>query len=93
MPHAVAVVIDEFDESKRVPRILATIHVEREGQKAILVGDAGAGIKKIGMGARARIEELLEKQVHLELWVKVSPGWTDSKTALAELGYAGGESS
>ena len=90
VPHAVAVAIDEFDESGRMPRIAATIHVERDGQKAILVGSGGEGMKKIGSGARARIEELLERQVHLSLWVKVSPGWTDSKTALAELGYTGG---
>src|SRR5207249_1961453 len=80
VPHAVAVAVDEYLEpgpKQRVTRITATIHVERDGQKRILIGEKGAMMKRIGSAARARIEELIGGQVHLELWVKVSEGWRD----------------
>jgi GTPase len=88
VPHAVAVRIDMFDETGPTARIAATIDVERDGQKAIVVGHGGAMIKAIGSAARKRIEELVGKRVHLALFVRVTPGWTDSKAALLDLGYA-----
>lgn len=91
VPHAVGVEIESFDESGDVVKIEATIHVEREGQKRILIGEKGAGMKTIGTLAREKIEELLERRVHLQLWVDVSPGWTDSPSAIAELGYGEGK--
>ena len=90
VPHAAGVEIRSFDESGDVVRIEATIHVERDGQKRILIGEKGAAIKAIGIAAREKIEELLERRVHLELWVEVTPGWTDSPVAIAELGYGEG---
>ena len=90
VPHAAGVEIRRFDERGKVVRIEAIIHVEREGQKRILIGEKGALIKTIGTAARQKIEELLERQVHLELWVEVTPGWTNSAVAIAELGYGEG---
>jgi GTP-binding protein Era len=79
--------IQAFDELAKLVRIEATIHVEREGQKAILIGRRGEKLKSIGTEARARIEELLERKVHLSLWVRVTADWTNSDRSLAQLGY------
>jgi GTP-binding protein Era len=87
VPHAVAVRIDSFDETADAVRIHATIDVEREGQKAIVIGRGGSMLKAIGTAARGRIEDLVGRTVHLRLFVRVTPGWTDSERALAELGY------
>lgn len=87
VPHSVAVTLDEYDTSGRVPRISATIHVEKAGQRAILVGSRGARIKEIGTAARARIESLLGHQIHLKLFVRVTERWKDVPRQLAELGY------
>jgi len=87
VPHAVAVSIDRFEEGKIV-RIAATLHVEKIGQRKILVGDGGAQIKAIGTAARQRIEALVGRKVFLELFVRVSPRWKDAPRQLAELGYA-----
>jgi GTP-binding protein Era len=91
IPHATAVEITSFDQKRGQVRIEATIHVEREGQKRILIGEGGEKLKAIGTLARGRIEELLEQKVHLALWVRVTAGWTESPGTLAELGYTGGE--
>jgi GTP-binding protein Era len=87
VPHAVAVSIDSYEEGK-IPRILATLHVEKEGQRRILVGNSGSKIKEIGMAARARIEALLGRQIYIELFVRISPRWKDAPRQLAELGYS-----
>lgn len=87
VPHAVAVTIDQFEEAPKATVIRATIHVEKAGQRAILVGRGGAQIKEIGIGARKRLEELLGRKVHLELFVRVTPRWKSTKRMLSELGY------
>lgn len=87
VPHAAAVTIDEYLEpvgGQGSVRIAATIHVEREGQKGILVGEGGAMLKRIGIAARERIEELVGAKVNLRLWVKVSANWRDKPAALAD---------
>jgi GTP-binding protein Era len=89
IPHAVAVEIQSFEEREKLVRIEATVHVEREGQKAILIGKRGEKLKSIGQEARLRIEEFLETKVYLALWVRVTPGWTNSERNLSELGYSG----
>jgi len=89
VPHAVAVSIDRYEEGK-LPRIFATIHVEKEGQRRILVGDGGSKIRDIGSAARSRIEALLGCQIYLELFVRITPRWKDAPRQLAELGYAKG---
>jgi GTP-binding protein Era len=91
VPHATAVTIEAFEEKARVMRIAATIHVERPGQKKILVGARGEMLKDIGTRARLRIEELIGCPVFLELFVRVTPEWRESPPLLAELGYADGE--
>jgi GTP-binding protein Era len=89
VPHAVAVAIDRFVEPPGggMLTIAATIHVERPGQKKILVGHGGQVLKRIGSQARRRIEALTGRQVMLELWVRVTENWRDRPGLLAELGY------
>lgn len=87
VPHAVAVTVDRFLEGPRITRISATIHVEKQGQRAILVGKQGAMIREIGTRARQRLEQLLGSRVHLELFVRVTPRWKHADRQLAELGY------
>ncbi len=77
VPHAVAVLVDEWDERPQLTRVAATILVERPGQKAILIGAGGTMLKKIGAEARQEIERLLDGQVFLSLFVRVQPKWRD----------------
>jgi GTP-binding protein Era len=91
VPHAVAVSIDAIEERGHVLVIKATIHVEKEGQRRILVGKGGEGIKAIGSGARKRLEALYERKVFLELFVRVTPKWKHMPRQLAELGYPAAE--
>jgi GTP-binding protein Era len=87
VPHAVAVSVDRVQESPRLLAVQATLHVEKPGQRKILVGRGGSQIKGIGSAARRRIEQLVGKQVHLELFVRVTPRWRNAARLLAELGY------
>ncbi|MGE3403054.1 MAG: GTPase Era [Vicinamibacterales bacterium] len=87
LPFSTAVVIDQFDESElRLVTIYATILVERESQKPIVVGRAGAMIKAIGTAARLELERFLGKKVYLDLHVKVKSEWRDDERLLDELG-------
>jgi GTP-binding protein Era len=87
VPHAVAVSVEEVSETAKVVIVKATIHVEKDGQRAILVGHGGAKIKEIGIGARKRLEELVGRKVHIELFVRVTARWKSVPRQLAELGY------
>jgi GTP-binding protein Era len=87
VPHAVAVSIDRFEELEKLVRISATVHVEKVGQRKILVGTGGQSLKAIGTQARQRIEKLMERKVYLELFVRVTPRWKNVPRQLAELGY------
>jgi GTP-binding protein Era len=88
LPYRIAVEVTEFDESDpELARIRATILVERDSQKRIVVGRGGAQIKEIGIRARREIERLLDRQVHLALWVKIEPGWARKPKRLKSLGY------
>lgn len=89
VPHAVAVAVEEFDESRRpeLVRIRAVIYVERETQKAIIIGKNGRRLKTIGSEARAEIETLLGARVFLDVWVKVWKNWRKDPRALRSLGY------
>jgi len=89
VPHAVAVVIDEWEEKKRLIRISATILVERAGQKAILIGSKGAMLKSTGTKAREEIERVLGSRVFLQLYVKVSPGWRENPQFVAAVDWHG----
>ncbi len=88
LPHAVAVTVDLFDEGERVTRIEATIHTEKVGQRGVLIGKGGERIKAVGTAARLRLEELLERRVHLTLFVRVTERWKDVPRQLNELGYS-----
>lgn len=89
IPYAVAVTIDLFKEEKNgsLNRIHATIHVERESQKGIVIGKGGAKLKQIGEAARQEIEQLLESKVFLKLFVRVQKNWTKDTKALRKFGY------
>jgi GTP-binding protein Era len=78
--------IDRFEEGPSIARIYATIHVERETQKGIVIGKGAQLLKAIGTAARLDIEKLLGQKVFLELRVKVSPGWRDDDQALKNFG-------
>jgi GTP-binding protein Era len=86
LPYSVAVLIDEFREESDPLYIRATLAVERESQKPIVLGRGGRTIKAIGTAARLRTEAFLGRRVHLLLWVRVWPKWRRSGTALARLG-------
>lgn len=85
VPHATAVVIDEWEEEAGLVRIRAEIVVEKQGQRAILIGKQGQFLKKIGTDSRLEIEKLVEKQVFLELFVKVREDWRMNPRLLHEL--------
>jgi GTP-binding protein Era len=87
VPHAVSVQIEQFEESPRLVRIAAVIYCERDGQKAILLGKGGQMLKKIGTAARLDIEKMVGTKVFLELFVKVQPGWRDSRNFVEELDW------
>jgi GTPase len=87
LPYSLAVTIDEFKEEADRVSIAATIWVEREGQKAIVIGDHGSVLKAVGTEARQDLERMLELPVFLETWVKVRQGWTEDSRALRELGF------
>lgn len=87
IPYATTVIVDSFEEGKRLTRIAAIIYCERDGQKGILVGRGGRMLKKIGTAARIQIERMLGTKVFLELYVKAEPGWRDSRTFVNELDW------
>jgi GTP-binding protein Era len=91
VPHGVAVVVERFEEGGaggKMPHIEVAVHVAREAHKKILVGAKGQMLKSIGMAARARVEQMLGRRVHLQLWVRTTPDWMDDPARLRELGYS-----
>ena len=89
VPHAVAVVVEDFKErSPNLTYISATIYVEKDSQKGIIIGKEGRMLKRIGQAARREIEALLGTQVYLDLWVKVRKKWRRREEELRRLGYA-----
>jgi GTP-binding protein Era len=87
VPHAVAVLVDGFVETGKLIRIRATIYVEREGQKGIMIGRGGATLKKIGTEARKELETILGTKIFLELYVKVQENWRDNPQILRQLDW------
>jgi GTPase len=87
VPHSVAIAIDQVEETPSITRVLATINVERDSQKGILIGKGGIMLKTIGSEAREQIQKLIAGKVYLELFVKVQPKWRHSRIRLADLGY------
>lgn len=89
LPYAIAVVLDEFreDEEKGLIMIKATILVERDSQKRIVIGEGGRLLKEVGQEARMELEKMLGRKIYLELWVKVKRNWRQDERILKELGY------
>jgi GTP-binding protein Era len=87
IPYSVTVEIEQFVQEGKLRRIHASIVVDRQGQKAILIGKGGEKLKLIGTQAREGMEKLFDGKVYLELWVKVKGGWADDERALKSLGY------
>ena len=87
LPYSATVVIDKFEEEGDLRRIAATIIVERDAHKGMVIGDGGERLKRIGSEARQDLERLMEAKVFLELWVKVRSGWADSEEHLRSYGY------
>lgn len=87
IPYQLAVEIEKFEEEGNLYRIHAAILVEKDGQKAIVIGRGGERLKKIATQARLDMEQLFDCKVMLEVWVKVRGGWSDDERALKSLGY------
>lgn len=87
IPYSVEVEVDSFKEEENLIRIRATIYVERDSQKGIVIGKAGASIKRVGIEARKDIEAFFEKQIYLELFVKVDKDWRQKDARLRHYGY------
>ena len=94
LPYTSTVVIDKFEEEagrgkqKRLVKIAATIVEERDGHKAIVIGDKGERIKRIGTETRVELEKLMDAKVFIELWVKVRSGWADDEARVRSFGYS-----
>jgi len=87
VPHSVLVTVDAWEEEGRLTRIYATIRVERDGQKGILIGARGAMLKKIGTLAREEMEALFGRRIYLDLHVRVQPGWREKSAFLDVLDW------
>ncbi len=87
LPYRCEVAVDSFKEEGRLRRIEATIWVDRDSQKAIVIGDKGSTLKRIGSAARHDLEKLFDGKVYLGLWVKVREGWADDARALRLFGH------
>lgn len=87
VPHSVAVAVDRWEQAPQITRIYATIRVERPGQKAIVIGSHGAGLKKIGTLARQEMERLFGIRIYLSLHVRVQPGWREKAIFLDALDW------
>lgn len=88
VPYATVVRIEEFREERDPLYIRATVYVERDSQKPILLGKGGVAIRELGKVARHKIEQFVQRAVYLDLWVKAMPGWRNKASALKFLGYA-----
>jgi GTPase len=87
VPHAIAAIVDSFEEKPKLTLIRVTLYVEQEGQKGILIGRGGEMLKHIGTAARVEIEAMLGVKVFLELHVKVQPGWRDNPAMVRQLDW------
>ena len=87
VPHAVSVMVEQYEEGETLTRIAATIYCDRPSQKAILVGKGGQMLKKIGTASRMDIEKMVGTRVFLQLFVKVQPGWRESRQFVEDLDW------
>ena len=92
LPYTSTVIIDKFDEEpskthKRFVRVAASIVVERDTHKAMVIGDKGERLKRIGSETRKELEKLMDAKVFIEIWVKVRSGWADDEARVRSFGY------
>ena len=87
IPYSVEVGIDTFVEEEKIIKIRAVLYVARYSQKGILIGHKGAALKRVGIGARKRMQDFFQKHVHLELYVKVQADWRNDRSKLKRFGY------
>lgn len=87
IPYRLTVLIDKFVEKGEIIHINATLYIEKNSQKGIVIGEKGKRLKAIGTAARKDLERVLEKKVMLKLWVKVKKDWTDNREAMHAMGY------
>ena len=87
LPYTSTVSVDRYEEQPAIVHIHATIYVETDGQKAIIIGRKGERLKSIGSRARQEISQMIDNKVYLNLWVKVREGWSNDERALRGLGY------
>jgi len=87
IPYSVQAIVEEFHEDEKIIRIRAIIYVERESQKPIIIGNKGRAIKRVGIESRQDMEKFFGKQVHIELYVKVSKDWRNNDRQLSSFGY------
>lgn len=87
LPYALTVEIEQFKERGEMLEIAALVWVEREGQKKIIIGKGGSGLREVGREARIEMERLFDRKVFLQIWVKVKEGWSNDERALRSLGY------
>jgi len=87
VPHSAAVLVDAWEETPRLTRIAATIYVEREGQKGIVIGAKGSMLKRIGTLAREEMERMFNRKIFLELYVRVQPRWREDSGFLQQLDW------
>ena len=88
LPYSTTVEIERFEVDGSMLRIGAVVWVERDGQKAIVIGKGGERLREIGTRARESMERLFGAKVFLETWVRVRAGWSDDEAALRSLGYS-----
>lgn len=87
LPHSMSISLEQFKVEEGITRIYATIWVERDGQKNIVIGKKGIVLKEVGTRARHDLEELLDTKVYLNLWVKIKKSWSESAREVVNLGY------
>lgn len=87
VPHGIAIEIEKMEEREEITKIFATIYCEKASHKGIVIGKNGEMLKKIGQKARADIEEMLDKKVYLELWVRIKNDWRNSDRMIKNFGY------
>ncbi len=87
LPYSLTIQVDRYEEEEKIVYIDATIFVEKDGQKRILIGASGEKLKRVGIDARKDIEAMIQKKVMLNTWVKVKSGWSDDERAIKSLGY------
>jgi GTP-binding protein Era len=87
VPHGAAVIVDKWEETPRLTRIAATVYVERDGHKKIIIGTKGAMLRDIGTRAREEMEKLFDRRIFLELFVKVQENWRENAAFLNELDW------